>query len=45
MLDWAALEEAARRAAYRYEQRVHQTRRTPAAEPPVGTPSEKEAVS
>ena len=45
VLDWAALEEAARRAAYRYEQRVHQTRRTPAAEPPVGTPSEKEAVS
>ncbi len=45
ILDWEALEEAARRAAYRYERRVHRTRREPAAKVPGEASSGKEAAS
>jgi UDP-glucose 4-epimerase len=46
VLDWHALQEAARRAAYRYEQRVRRTRREP-ADPTSGTrpAPRKEAAS
>ena len=46
VLDWGALKEAARRAAYRYEQRVHRTRREPAGPAPGARPAPpKEAAS
>jgi hypothetical protein len=45
VLDWEALEEAARRAAYRYAQRVHRVRREPAAKGPGKPSSRKEAAS
>jgi UDP-glucose 4-epimerase len=45
VLDWEALEEAARRAAYRYEQRVHRTRREPPVKSPGKPSSRTEAAS
>jgi UDP-glucose 4-epimerase len=44
VLDWEALAEAARRAAYRYEQRVHRNRR-PAARTPSQPSPRKEVAS
>jgi UDP-glucose 4-epimerase len=46
VLDWGALQEAARRAAYRYEQRVHRARREPAGPASHPRPApRKEAAS